>query len=900
MGMPKSVFTAALVYVALLGAEPMRERLVASGRPIDPATPRPAAPPAPHAARIASTLDQLPLAFEPNVGQTDPRVRFLARCAGYTLLLRADEALMLLRPGASGAASGPGAPDVGVQSAVLRLRLMGANPEAQGDGGGRLKGQSNYFIGRAPSEWHTGVPNYADVTFNGIYPGIDVRYHGRPRQLEYDFIIAHGADPRRIVMAFEGARVLRLDADGRLIVDTRLGEVVQKAPVIYQEHEGYRHEVPGGYIFLGEKRVGFRVGQYDRTRPLVVDPVLGYSTYYGGTGGDQARGIAVDGLGQAHVVGLTESVDLRLLLAYRDFHAGGSLDVFVLKLDETGSEPLFATYFGGRGSDRGFAIALDLDGDIWITGDTDSIDLPTTSDLLGTGGFGGGPSDAFVAEFAGSGTTLLFSTYFGLAGEEHGYGIAVDFRNDVTFVGSATGSRTGTLATSGAFQTAAGGGFDAFVARLDDEDNRKVTLGFSTYFGAGADQYAYAVATDSHARAIFTGAATGPDGDIPTTPNAFAPSDPGVNFSCADNVRENWDAYVAVLEPDGATLSYSTYLGGECVDAGYGVAVDDIGRIYVTGETGSLAFPTTTGAFQTVCGNNPMSPDPVMPFVCLDAFTFTDAFVAKLDQSQSGPASLLFSTYLGGRGGEVGTSIAVGAARTPWVTGLTGSPLTFPIVVPFQPSFGSGLAGGGDIDAFVAKLDTTGEFLLFASFLGAESPDIGFGIALDNDGSAYVTGVTDSMYFPTAGYPGMTAMQSGPPAGESCTPSFFPAFPHCNAFVTKIVTPLSIRFGPPFDTKLPTLGGGAVPIKVGVFQPNGVFANNAAPTLAVFKHVGADLVEITPTPAGKSNEGNTFRFDLEGEKFIYNLSLGGYSSGHYIIRVMLIDGTSVDAAFVRR
>jgi hypothetical protein len=664
-----------------LRLEPLEDRTLPSGSP------------------AAAAYGQLPLSFEANQGQSAPQVSFLAHGPSSTLFLTGGGgAVLALGPGGSG----PGD--------VLDLQLLGANPSPAAAGQGLLPGVSNYLLGSDPGGWHTGIPNYAAVAYRGVYAGIDLLYHGNGRQLEYDFRVAAGADPGQVRLGFAGAEGLSLDGPGDLVLQTAAGAVVEQAPVLYQEGGGgTRQAVSGGYVLEGDGTVGFRVGAYDRSRPLVIDPTLVYSTYLGGSGDDAALGIAVDGSGNAYVTGTTFSRDFPTTAgAFQT--AGGFEDAFVAKLDAAGSALVYSTYLGGRGQALGYGIAVDGSGNAYVTGFTNG-DFPTTAGAFQTAP--GGVPDAFVAKLDAAGTALLYSTYLGGSGADQGYGIAVDGSGNAYVTGFTNSSNFPT--TAGALQTSLPGITNAFVAKLDAAGT---ALLYSTYLGGSNLDAALGIAVDGSGNAYVTGSTRSTD--FPTTAGAFQTSLPG---------REN--AFVAKLDAAGTALVYSTYLGGSSFDAARGIAVDGSGNAYVTGSTFSRDFPTTAGALQTSYGGGG-----------------SDAFVAKLDAAGT---ALLYSTYLGGSTGsgidepltDLGNGIAVDGSGNAYVTGYTES-TDFPTTAgAFQT------APGGGVDAFVAKLDAAGTALLYSTYLGGSFRDVGSGIAVGGSGNAYVTGGTDSRDFPT-------------------------------------------------------------------------------------------------------------------------------------------------------
>jgi len=375
-------------------------------------------------ARVSENYGKLPLHFEANRGQTGKDVRFLSRGAGYSLYLTASEAVLVLakpdtyaKHDARRTQAQPGA-NAQVKPVALRMSLAGAARKPLVSGLEKLPGKANYFIGNDPAKWRTNVPTYARVQYREVYPGIDLVYYGNQRQLEYDFVLAPGADSKKIVLDFQGADKVEIDAQGELVLHAPGGDIRQHKPVIYQEIDGVRREIEGGYVRKGSNRVGFRVAAYDTSRPLVIDPVLAYSTYLGGVDFDMGRGIAVDAHGRAYVTGLTWFVNdfPTTLGAVQPLIAGGFFDAFVTKLDPTGSTLVYSTYLGGISDDWGNKIAVDADGNAYVTGGTYSTNFPTTSGAFQTtyaGDDGTSKGDAFVTKLDPSGSRLVYSTFLG-------------------------------------------------------------------------------------------------------------------------------------------------------------------------------------------------------------------------------------------------------------------------------------------------------------------------------------------------------------------------------------------------------------------------------------------------------------------------------------------------------
>jgi len=543
---------------------------------------------------LVENYGKLPLSFEANVGQTSRQVKFLSRGQGYTLFLtRRAEAVLVLGKTAPKSTSAQPADTLSAfvkpeleasPPAVLRMKLMGAKPTPQVEGLDEFPGKANYFVGNDPKKWRTNVRTYAKVRYREVYPGVDLVYYGKQRQLEHDFVIVPGADPGSITMAVEGAERLSVDVQGDLVLALKGGEVRFQKPVVYQEVEGVRREIPSSYMLKGARQVGFQVAAYDASQPLIIDPVLSYSTYLGGSGGNVGYGIAVDATGNTYVTGFTTGSFPTTAGAYQTTFGGGT-DAFVTVLNALGSALLYSTYLGGSGFDVGNGIAVDATGNAYVTGYTTG-SFPTTAGAYQTT-FGGG-TDAFVTVLNALGSAPLYSTYLGGSGYDVGYGLAVDATGNAYVTGYTGGSFP---TTAGAYQTTFGGGAtDAFVTKLSPVGS----LLYSTYLGGGGDNVGYGIAVDATGNAYLTGYT---NGSFPTTAGAYQTTYGGGGT----------DAFVTVLNALGSALLYSTYLGGSGYDVGKGIAVGATGNAYVTGYT-TGSFPTTARAYQTTYGGGYYDP----------------------------------------------------------------------------------------------------------------------------------------------------------------------------------------------------------------------------------------------------------------------------------------------------
>ena len=643
----------------------------------------------------AAGYGQFPLSFEPNVGQTAPQVNYVAGGNGYALSLTPNEAVLSLRaPSASG-----GANQAGIAT-TLQMQLVGANHDAQPAGADLLAGTTNYLIGNDPSEWHTDVSNYGRVQYSGVYAGVDLAYYGNQQQLEYDFTVAPAADPGAIDLSFQGAQSVSLDSAGNLLLATAGGDVVEHAPVVYQQTDTGRQLVSAVYELHADGTVGFAVGAYDATQPLIIDPVLSYSTFLGGSGADDGYAIALDSSGNAYVAGETSSTNFPTMSPLQGTNGGGNDDAFVAKINAAGTALDYSTYLGGSGFDAAQGIAVDGFGNAYVTGRTQSTDFPTKNPLQAANA---GGNDAFVANLNAAGNALVYSTYLGGTGDDYGAGITVDGSGNAYVTGYTNSTN---FPTSNPLQPANAGGYDGFVTKLNAGGSGLV---FSTYLGGAGDDSGLGIAADVAGNVFVTGE-TGSI-DFPTKIPLQAAYGGGGD-----------DAFVAKINAAGTALVYSTYLGGTGFDAGLSIAVDGSDDAYVTGDTGSSDFPTKN------------------PLQAANGFGPFDAFVAKVNAAGS---ALVYSTYLGGSGNDGGRSIAVDGSGNAYVTGFTES-TNFPTT---NDAFQTALGGGEN--AFVAKLNTGGSALVYSTYLGGSAYDEGAGIAFDVSGDAYVTGWTPSNNFPT-------------------------------------------------------------------------------------------------------------------------------------------------------
>ncbi len=656
--------------------------------------------PSPDRARATAILDEASLRFEPNVGQLDPAVRYFARAPGYSLQLTAREARLSLGAGDS-----------------VRLRLRNARPNPRLEPLEPLASTSSYFLGRRPESWKTAVPHYAKVRYAGLYPGIDLVFYGNGRQLEYDFVVAPGADPERIALRFDGAAGVRLEA-GELVVRAGERELRQRAPVAYQQIDGRRVAVPAAYALAGGE-VRFLLGDYDRRQRLVIDPVLVYSTFLGGSNADTATAIAADSSGRIWVAGFYGGQNFPVTADRLGESSGGGLDVFVARLNpaKSGVESLeFSAFLGGAQTEQPSAILVDDAGDVYLTGYTTSSNFPLAGEARQTSA--GGGRDAFLVKLtAADGGALLYSTFSGGPGHEEGNAIALDAARRVHIVGY-TESRENFPLAGEPLQGSNRGGWDSFLAVFDLTKAAAETLAYSTYFGGVSTDLATAVAVD-RAGIVHLAGYTISD-DFPVAGDAFFGDQKG-----------RGDAFLAKFDltrPGLEALIYSSYFGGTELDVAYAMLFDAGGGVWLAGYTLSKNLPLAGDPAQSTNAGN------------------TDLFLARLDLTRPAADQLTYATYLGGGDGDVAYGMAMDAAGRIYLAGYTVS-RDFPLRInPLQAAY-----GGGGADGFLIQFDPSvpgPDGLRFSTYLGGRGIESVYGLTLDAAGNIYLAGFTQADGFP--------------------------------------------------------------------------------------------------------------------------------------------------------
>ncbi|RLJ70761.1 beta-propeller repeat-containing protein [Hydrogenivirga caldilitoris] len=624
---------------------------------------------------LTNIYRELPLFFIENRGQVDSKVKFYEKGTGHSTYFTKEGIYITLSKKNS-------------KPEVVKITPLGANPKTNIEAEDKLSGKVNYFKGKDPKNWRTNIPTYGKVRYREVYEGIDLVFYGNQRRLEYDVVVKPGVDPGVVRFSYEGVKELKVNDRGELLAVLLSGrEVIQKKPYVYQEIGGKKKVIEGEYVVNreGDSFVyTFRLGPYDERYALFIDPVLSYSTYLGGSSGELGRAITVDNFGNAYVTGSTNSTDFPLMNEY-DNDCGTDNDPntcdgdpFITKFDPSGNL-LYSTYIDVTDDQIAWDIAVDGSGNIYITG-----------------------NNGFIIKLNPSGDQVLYWNYLANLTQNiyntAAFGLAVDDSGNAYITGNTWES----------------GVSYAFVAKIDTNQQGQNSLIYLR--NIGNDSTGYDIAIDGSGNAYVTGHTVSPS--FPTM-NAYD-STCGDNSSCDSN---KYDAFVVKLDPNGNTL-YATYLGGNGDDIGYGIAADDSGVAYITGETRSSTFPTTPDA--------------------LDSDPFSqDAFITKIDTTKSEQDSLVYSSYLGGNGTDAGRDIALDSSKNIYIVGFTTS-TDLPVTDDaYQDSL-----NGIFLDVFLVKINSTGSSIIYLTYFGGSGNEEGWGIAVDNSNSIYITGHTQSTDFP--------------------------------------------------------------------------------------------------------------------------------------------------------
>jgi hypothetical protein len=794
---------------------------------------------------------KLPLTFEANRGQSNTQVDFLSRGKGYTALLTTGGMVLNLRP----------APVVNTSSSVrqqitnttLQFRLLGANRNPVALGEDLQPGVVNYFIGNNPAQWHRNVPTYARVRYKNVYPGIDLIYYGNHQQLEYDFAVSPGTDPRQIQFEIKGASQIALDGEGNLVLSTESGELHFQAPLVYQESNGQRAAVGGGYVMRDATHIGFHVAHYDSSRPLLIDPVLVYSTYLGGTGNDQPTGIAVDNSGSVYIAGYTDSANFPLATL-------GSLPpntnhVFVAKLDATGSNLVYADYIGGNSQDYGIALVLDAANAVYVTGSTASSNFPVVQPFQAQQP---GPYSGFLTKISANGSSLLYSTYLGGNTFDQPTSIGIDSLAQVYVAGY---TKSQNFPVANAFQPTVSAnqanlfGDYGFLTKFSPDGS---SLVYSTYLAGNSNvvqdcgspcwpspyNVISGIAVDANGSAYVTG--TTNTYNFPTTAGSYLTS----NTTQQDaNI-----GFVSKFSSSGS-LDYSTYFYGSSSDpVGISaIAVDGSGSAYITGTAVSDGtFPiTSTG----IC-------DPgTYGFGC------SYAFVTKFDPAAS---TLLYSTFLGLNNYASPQAIVLDADNDAYVLAATRS-ATFGTTNGIE-------SYTNEMDILLVEIDPTASTERFATYLGGSGNDQPAGMALDPSGNIYLAGSTVSTDFPTTAGAFQSVLGGGTDAfiakiGATSAPSVSLS-PYSLTYASLAIGSTS----PPQTVLLRNMGSS--PLAISSIVVSGDFAelDNCGTSVPAAGSCTFS-VTFTPSAAGVRSGSVVIQDNAAGATHVLNLSGLGFGAG---------------------
>jgi len=741
--------------------------------------------------RARSLLAGLPLMFEPNQGQAnldpaDRRVQFIARGSGYSLMLGSEGAILNLRSASHKSAAASADKATRIES--LRMKLAGANSNPSLTASDLLPSKSNYILGNDPAKWRRDVPQFARVRYENVYPGIDLAFYGNQGKLEYDFQVAPGSDPAQAELEFDGARHLKLE-DGNLVIEAQGGSLRMEAPRVYQQLNGRQQPVEGSFVLRADNRVGFSIGSYDHSRELVIDPVLGYSTYFGGSGDEHSTQLALDSVGNIYIAGSTTSTNLPAVGVFQTT-LNGTQNIYIAKIQPTSPlSLLYVTYLGGNGTDTPAGLAVDAGGAPSVAGTTSSTNFPTTTTTayqkVPEAG-STGTQHVFVTQLSPDARTLAYSSYLSGSGNDIASGMTIDAHQNIYVTGTTTSVETLTsdqfpasnLPQALPYQNIPRAPIQFFVTKVNTQASNTGSIAYSTYFGGGNSVTAPVavgggITVDNNGNVYFTGTTnftyTGCAGcnttDFPIL-NAYQPCldqpPPSVIVNpptCTNTANGATDAFVAKLNPNapqGAQLLWSTYFGGSATDSGTGIALDPgvgAANVYLTGTTNSTDVTTlsTFAAYQRCLDTPPVNPPTTTP--CSTTVTASDAYVARFTNPATSTVatnvSLEYFSYLGGSADDAGLALAVDQANGAVLTGWTKS-----IDFPVTPNSVQGHLNGPQ-DAFVARLNTvavTGQNAVasWAVYFGGTGTDQGTGVALDTNQNFYIAGDTNSTDLPVA------------------------------------------------------------------------------------------------------------------------------------------------------
>ena len=807
---------------------------------------------------MVSTSPHLPLSFEPNEGQADSEVKFLSHLYGSVVFLTSKGVVFV--PKTSLRAETQQGTGLAQHSSLRMIFIKPRAAKVEITGEKSLPGKSNYFIGADPARWQTNVQHFANVRYHSIYPGVDVVYYGHGQALEFDFVVSPGGDPSRIQFGLEGVGCLEIDKQGNLVIHTQGSKVKRENGPLGTCDQStqtgdqaiVRLHKPDVYQEVGGTRQKIN-GRY----VLLAKNRVGFEL----SPFDRARALCIDpvleyssylgGSDDDYAEGIAVDAQGNMYLTgttrstnFPTSHplkaaVGGLSDAFVSKLNAAGDTLIYSTYLGGTNSDDAKAIAVDEVGDAYIAGTTLSTDFPTASALQSS--FGGGFQDAFLTKLNSDGSALIYSTYLGGSGADLALGLALDSAHNAYLIGATDSSN---FPTASAAQSTFGGAQDAFVTKVNPSGS---TLVFSTYLGGSGADVGFGIAVDGQGNAYVTGRTA--SSDFPITTGVFQDTYSGTGAL--------GDAFVTKVAGMGSSFVFSTFLGGSGQDTGGAITLDTHGNVYITGSTGSRDFPVTPGAFKSTCSANCDTVD-------------TDAFVTKLNPSGS---ALIYSTYLGGTYADSGAAISVDSLGIAYVAGMTKSS-DFPAVNAIQGtcSGSPGTLFECNADAFLVKFTPSGSNLIFSTYLGGGMDDVAFGLVAVPPNTAYIAGQTQSGNFPTV-HP-FQANFAGGVFGDAFVSTISGL-----ALPFRTITPMNLNFsgqivGTTSPSQVVTLNNtGDGPLTISNVAVTGDFSetNNCGASVAPAASCTFNIT-FSPTTAGNRAGSLTITDNAAGSPLSVNLS----------------------------
>ncbi|MBM4054126.1 MAG: hypothetical protein FJ264_05530 [Planctomycetes bacterium] len=751
--------------------------------------------------------------FIENKGQVNDRIAFYSKNPlGAVFVTKEGEIVYAMSKGDK-------------KSIALKEHIINAEkPSVKGKA--RSFATFNFFRGKNQSSWKSNIPAYDSITFGEIYEGIELSLNNNGKTIEKIYRVHPGAKTSAIKMTFDGARAASVNTSGQLELDTELGPVIFTKPVAYQEtngerkyiaiaykmHENNYHTSASGQAFI----YGFDVQKYDRSKELIIDPLLA-STFLGGTGADYGRAIALNSTGEVYVAGYTESVEFPATTGAYETTVQGNSDVFISKLSADLTTLIASTYLGGSGSDLGFSLVIDSDDTIFVSGRTGSTDFPTTKDAYNTD-YTGGNYDAFVSKLSSNLSSLIASTYFGGSEDDIGYSIDIDLEGNI-FATGYTASEDFPVTTDTYTSKFRGGDYDTFLSKFQNDLSGLIA---STYLGGSSNDYGGSITIDPEGNVYIAGYTESTN--LPTTSDAYDTSHNGGS-----------DAFIAKLQGDLSGLLASTYFGGSgneyVLQYGDSITINPEGNIYVTGWTDSSDFPTMSDSYQPEIQGE------------------SDVFVSRLDGNLE---TLSASTFLGGSRSERSYHIAIDQENKIYITGYSESS-DFPTTNTCYDSSYNDAGNEEDTargDVFVSKLRDTLKKLNSSTFLGGSKEDRGYSLVFDNEGNVYVAGYTSSSDFPLSEDAYETSFQCG----------------DSDVFISLLDHGLSSTPGIGSDeTPLPSQTPGTTPVSSLTPSPSPTTSPAPTPTLTVTPVVTPSTT-TEPTPIATPAENRSIYGTVTNKK----------------------------------